>query len=137
MITPSPALQLPQSNAREAEREGGASGWQTGSCYYGRSTQRCVKSLQCSLVQQFQHAQGSPCNRMGLDEAPNPLRIQTGLVSFFLGSAVHVGHTHKNFTNKQIYFEYVPQYSMEVYYHWNSIRLRKSPSCPTGHFVLH
>lgn len=74
---------------------------------------------------------------MGLDEAPNPLRIQTGLVSFFLGSAVHAGHTHKNFTNKQIYFEYVPQYSTEVYYHWNSIRLRKSPSCPTGHFVLH
>ena len=34
-----------------------------------------MKSLQCSLVQQFQHAQGSPWNQMGLDKAPNPLRI--------------------------------------------------------------
>lgn len=57
------------------EREGSTSGWQTGSCYYGRSTQQCTKSLQCSLVQQFQHAQGSPWNQMGLDKAPNPLRI--------------------------------------------------------------
>jgi len=74
---------------------------------------------------------------MGLDKAPNSLRMQMGLISFFLGSAVHAGHTHKNFTNKQIYFEYVPQHSTEVYYHWNSICLWKSPSCPTGHFVLH
>ena len=40
---------------------------------------------------------------MGLDEAPNSLRMQTSLVSFFPGSVVHVGHTHKNLTNKQIY----------------------------------